>query len=356
MNEVTPATQLDLYESLCDSLQDSVFLLDGDGTLFHANSRFVAATGIPEGRLVGRHYTDLDEFVRDDAFDAFKDHVEAVLGGEAAERRVELAVRSPLEGDVVVEARITAFNHAEVSGAAVVLRDQTEMVEQAEALRTKSEQLAVVNRVLRHDIRNHMNVLLGWGEQLERRLETAEAEEIRDRMQRHGYHVVELTYAARDLEEAVEEAWELDLRPVDLGPVLEREVEFVREQFPDATISTPQEFPSTAVLADDFLGSVVSNLLTNAVRHNDADEPTATVTVEKGPETVEVAVADDGPGIPDAQKEVVYERGEKGPDSPGSGLGLYLVQSLVDAYGGTVTIADNDPRGTVVSVELRRAG
>jgi len=52
----------------------------------------------------------------------------------------------------------------------------------------------------------------------------------------------------------------------------------------------------------------------------------------------------------------VFGRGEKGLESPGSGLGLYLVDNLAETYGGRVWIEDNEARGAVFHVELRRAG
>jgi signal transduction histidine kinase len=51
----------------------------------------------------------------------------------------------------------------------------------------------------------------------------------------------------------------------------------------------------------------------------------------------------------------VFERGEKGLDSDGTGLGLYLVDELVSRYGGEVRTSENEPRGTVFSIELNRA-
>jgi signal transduction histidine kinase len=67
---------------------------------------------------------------------------------------------------------------------------------------------------------------------------------------------------------------------------------------------------------------------------------------------VVVRVADNGPGVPDDRKEAVFGRGEKGLRSTGTGLGLYLVDTLVDSYGGRVRVEDNDPEGAVFVVEL----
>jgi len=82
-----------------------------------------------------------------------------------------------------------------------------------------------------------------------------------------------------------------------------------------------------------------------------------------------VAIADNGPGIPDSQKNEIFGRGEMGLESSGSGIGLYLVDTLVEMYNGSVTVedraerssassrtqsGDNDPVGSVFTVTLDR--
>ena len=76
------------------------------------------------------------------------------------------------------------------------------------------------------------------------------------------------------------------------------------------------------------------NLLDDAVFHNDEAKVRIDVDVTADAETAVVRIADNGPGIPDSRKREVFGRGEKGLESPGSGLGLYLVDNLAETYGG----------------------
>jgi sensor histidine kinase regulating citrate/malate metabolism len=66
-------------------------------------------------------------------------------------------------------------------------------------------------------------------------------------------------------------------------------------------------------------------------------------------------VADDGSGIPDAQKADVLGKGERGLRSGRTGIGLYMVNTVVTAANGTTQILDNDPTGTIVRLQLHRA-
>jgi len=60
-------------------------------------------------------------------------------------------------------------------------------------------------------------------------------------------------------------------------------------------------------------------------------------------------------GIADARKADLFEHQHRGLDSEGLGLGPSLVSTLVDAYGGDISVVDNDPRGTAFEVRFRRA-
>ncbi|MDH5832856.1 sensor histidine kinase [Luteimonas kalidii] len=114
----------------------------------------------------------------------------------------------------------------------------------------------------------------------------------------------------------------------------------------------------------DDLGILVRNLLDNALRHGGPGARvrlTTAVAVEEGTRIALLAVADDGPGIPDADRERVFERfyrGGNGHRTSGIGMGLSLVQRVVAAHGGQVRcVAGIDGRGCGVEVRLPvRAG
>jgi signal transduction histidine kinase len=121
---------------------------------------------------------------------------------------------------------------------------------------------------------------------------------------------------------------------------------------PDAVVTLDDPLPEVEVSANELLGSVFRNLLKNAIQHNDKELPTATVDAIVDDDRAAVRVADNAPGIPDSPKESIFGKGEKGLESAGTGLGLYLLRSLVDLYGGDVRVEDNDPEGSVFVVEL----
>ncbi|MGM0397852.1 MAG: ATP-binding protein [Halobacteriota archaeon] len=241
------------------------------------------------------------------------------------------------------------------TGRVVILSDVTEREQYRRDLERKTEQLQLLNRIVRHDIRNEMSVVIGWGEILEEQVDADDEDALR-RLLGAANQVVDLTDGAREFIRALDEDERPDTTAVDLARTLEAEVDKQRSAHPDADITIEGALPETTVRANEMLTSVFRNLIGNAIENVDTGPPTITVSAEERPETAVVRIADNGPGIPDDRKESVFQMGEKGADSGGTGIGLYLVQTLVGQYGGTVRIEDNEPRGSVFVVELPLAG
>lgn len=236
-------------------------------------------------------------------------------------------------------------------------RDISERKRAEQQLNVERDQLALLNQLVRHDIRNDMAVILGWGDRLYDQATEQQQEDLL-RILNTARHTKQLTESVRDLLELLRED-DPELSSVALGDTLRTEIKRVHSSFEyrsdSVTISGEDALPEDSkVLATSLLNSVFGNLLDNAVFHNDKAEVAIRISVEQRAETVVVRVADNGPGVPDSAKRSVFGRGEKGLESPGSGLGLYLVDNLVSTYGGSVWIEDNDPEGSVFCVELRR--
>ena len=233
-----------------------------------------------------------------------------------------------------------------------MIRNVTERVERARKLQRQREKLEVLNQVVRHDIRNHMQVILARKELLETPPDTPAEPHFQEILQA-AESTVDLTKTARELTETMLED-SVTLTPIRLDRIVESEVHSISTRYPEAEITVFGELPETTVLGDEMLESVVHNIIANAIVHNDTEGPTVEISLVDRPETAALSIADNGPGIPDEQKEAVFGKGEKGLDSPGTGLGLYLGRTLVTQYGGTVRVDDNQPRGSVFTVEFEK--
>lgn len=235
-----------------------------------------------------------------------------------------------------------------------VATDVTEHKRSERRLERQRDNLQLLNQMLRHDIRNELQLVSGHAEAVAD-VETAapavteHTAVIRDSAAR----AVELTKTARDMAESMLRT-ETDLTGVALDTVIQTELENLHSAYPNADITVPEPVPDVTVAANDLLSSVFHNLLTNAVEHNDRAVPEVTVETTVMDDRVRVYIRDNGPGIPDEHKDRIFGRGETSLDDPGTGIGLYLVETLVEQYGGAVWVEDNEPTGAVFVVELQR--
>lgn len=245
------------------------------------------------------------------------------------------------------------LSEAEVQLATVLGKNvevALQRTEREQTLRRQSEGLTLLNRMLRHDVRNNLQTILGRIERV-RSATGGEASEHVDALEGIVDDTVSTIETAGRMADAFSRA-ESSRQPIALKPLLEREIDQIGRQNPGAEIVVDGEIPDATVLANDMLDSVLRNVVTNAIEHNDADTPSVTVSVASGDEAVTVRVADNGPGIPAEARETVFERGWSGEDSGGTGLGLHLVATLVEQYGGEVRLADDGSEGATFDIEL----
>lgn len=231
-----------------------------------------------------------------------------------------------------------------------VFQDATRRKEYEKQLLRQRNNLEILNEMVRHDIRNDLQLVTAYTNMVADHVDE-EAQSYVEIIQKHATHAVELTQTARDMADVMLST-ESDHKPIDLWSTLEGELDTVRSKYPNAAITVEETIGETTVIADEMLDSVFRNLLSNAIQHNDKDVPTVAVSTARTNGSVQVQIADNGPGIPDEQKEEIFGKGEKGLKSAGTGIGLYLVKSLTEMYGGAVWVEDNDPAGAVFVVEL----
>jgi len=186
--------------------------------------------------------------------------------------------------------------------------------------------------IMTHDIKNAENVSSLYADLLIEMLEgeaARYAKKIQSSIRKSAEIIGNVTTIRRIHHDAP------DVGPVDLDAVIREEV----DAFPDVAI----EFLGARcpVWADDLLCEVFSNLIRNAVRFGGQDVRIAIRVEDYDGESVIVSVEDTGPGIPDPMKESIFHRFERGwAEGCGDGLGLFIVRTLVERYGGTIRVED----------------
>jgi PAS domain S-box-containing protein len=215
----------------------------------------------------------------------------------------------------------------------------------------RERQLIVMDRLLRHNLRNELNLIMGHAEQARDRAGAVVCDDV-ERILETSENLLRTADKERDVVALLTET--SDPKPLELPTALADVCARVRSTYPEATVEAT--IPSSAtVRAVPKLPLAVYELLANAVEHADGDAPWVGLTVTTDGERVEIAVHDECPAIP--VQEIRVLRGERDVRSVyhGSGLGLWLVHWAVDRSDGDLRF-DRREGGNTVTISLAPSG
>jgi signal transduction histidine kinase len=263
-------------------------------------------------------------------------------------RRAAAPVGDLIEASGRVEAgdfstRVPETGPREVRALARAFNSMSERLEETEQRRRSA--LADVS----HELRTPLTVIQGNLEALLDGVYPADAA-----------HLEPILAETRILERLIEDLRTLTLaeagslvlhrEPTDLGALLTDVAASYRSQAEKAGIAlnvTVADGIPTLDIDPARIREVVSNLLTNALRHTPRGGRVELSAAFAG-DQVELSVHDTGSGIPEDQLERIFDRFYRSPESPGSGLGLPIAKSLVEAHGGNISATSDPAAGTTI--------
>ena len=252
----------------------------------------------------------------------------------------ELTVAGGEERVLEINAALMMSGNGTSRGTILVFHDLTRM-KQLE--RTREEFVANVS----HELRTPLSLIKGYVETL---LEGAKdnpevAKKFLQTIQRNSERLQFLIEDLLTISELESGCTTMDLQPVHLRPLVQRVLTDFESQAAARNVVLKNEISEVTALADaDRLQQVFGNLVANAIKYGRAGGMVNVAARNTGDE-IEVCVQDDGPGIPDAALERVFERFyrvDKGRsrEQGGTGLGLAIVKHIVQSHGGRVWVVN----------------
>ena len=215
--------------------------------------------------------------------------------------------------------------HDKQMGTVISLREVTKR-------ELRKERLAVLNRVLRHNLRNQLDVVNAHLEAVD--------DDHADAATEATNRIAHMSDRARTIDRLLSETRESVA--IDVAELIRNTVAAY-----DSPIAV--EAPDSLTITTDCaaLEAAVESAVDNAVTH----ATNVTIFLRQTPDGCEIRVADDGPGIPESEQAVI-ESGEELPLEHASGLGLWGANWVVQTVGGSLSFDESDLGGTAVTVTL----
>ncbi|MFB6154658.1 MAG: PAS domain S-box protein [Haloferacaceae archaeon] len=328
------------FEAFLESVPDATCLVDEEGRLTAVNQQLESLFGYDRSELVGERVEvliperDREQHVR--YREAFVEDPERRPMGASLDLFAEASDGSEFPVDVSLSP-IHIGGHVEVMAA---VRDATERRSRQRQLERQNDRLEEFVGVVAHDLRNPLQVATG---RLELARESRDSDHL-DAVARNHDRMADLIDSLLTLARQGDVVGEPE--PVDLRETVERV--WTTVDTADATLDVGEGLGATA--ADPTrLRELFENLFRNAVDHVGAD-----VHIRVGSFADGFYVEDDGPGVPEHEREAVFERGFTTSGS-GTGLGLAIVRRIVEAHGWDVTVTEGRDGGARFEVTTRPA-
>lgn len=258
----------------------------------------------------------------------------------------------------------------------------------------RRQQLSVLNRTLRHNLRNDLNVVQGYAARLQNEIDQLDilasqayqelhtlASQLQKASQQSTDNIRDLTYLIHTLEgfskqqakqytETIQETSEelvalgqkandfsewIDRdpprKPIPISNIIHDETEALEDEYQNVSITTVCNDDITVEADAEGLALIVEEGIQNAIKHNNVAQPSVTVTTTRNDERAQLAIIDNGPGIP-ADELAILDQAEESPLSHSSGIGLWMLTWIVRHYGGDIDVRQNVPNGTILRLLL----
>ncbi|MFB6074074.1 MAG: PAS domain-containing sensor histidine kinase [Haloarculaceae archaeon] len=331
------------FRQIAAHVEENIWMLDAD-TLellyaspgvkeLVADADSLAGTTVVEAFLDRVHEAD-SERVRTE-IEAALDAI--AVGDTETDLRLEFRYRRPDAGVrwLHLEASVVPDGDGDPTRIVGMTDDVTALKRREQELASQNERLEEFAAIVSHDLRNPIQVILGGVDRLRHGGGEAAVDDIErsaERMTDMVDNLLSLARAGEDLDEP---------HPVALETVANRAGEQV--DAPGATLALPN---GGSIMADeDRLQQLFENLFRNAVEHA---SPTVSISVDllrdESGSITGFAVADDGPGIPPAERDRVLESGYTTAEG-GTGFGLDIVSDIADAHGWSLSLTESADGG-----------
>ena len=211
---------------------------------------------------------------------------------------------------------------------------------------TEREQMVdVLCRVLRHDLRNQLNIVRGQAELMHGQSASSSDSSV-DTILSTVDEIVAVSDRTRELSELIDGSFAR--QEFDIKEIVQELAADIEDEYPMASVSM-EGTTDTKIRASTQVETALRELLENAATYSETD-PAITVSLTRTQQSIQIQITDNGPGILE-QERAVLESGVTTPLQHGSGLGLWVVHWIVTRHHGTIETTVSDT-GTTVAFTL----
>jgi PAS domain S-box-containing protein len=351
---------------LVETVPDMIWLKNPDGVYLSCNRNFEKFNGFSENELIGKH--DFDFYPKKTA-EYYQEKDQEVLKSEKSVRYTSWSVSAVNGNNILTETIKTPMYDAKghLIGILGVSRDITD-IKRTEKELIKAKQKAEESDKLKsiflanmsHEIRTPMNAIMGFSELLvDSELDASDKSQYINIIQNSGNRLLQIIDDIVDLSKLELDQARVSKSEANLHAIFERSIEILKkgvllEQKPsiELVLNLPEKNKDLRVFTDsNRVQQILDNLLSNAIKFSERGvvEVGYKLVWKQSETVIEVYVKDEGCGIPENRKKIIFERFRQGDEEhfvEGTGLGLSICKGLVVLLGGEIRFTSVEGMGS----------
>jgi PAS domain S-box-containing protein len=324
------------YRGFFENSLDAIIITDLKGNILEVNRGFEELSGYSREEVIGKNYR---EFVHQEYAEViFESYNEAFREGKSV-KGVEIEFHTKSGEKKIIEGNIGLIRkNGRVLAFLGNFRDVTEKKRIERTLYELNDTLRLINKIMRHDMLNDLTAIQAALELYEETGDQSVLAMLHEAVERS----VNLINRMKELEESTRM---LKPREVEVEKIA-RKAASGYSKIVEINIKGRGK-----ALADEALVSVFDNLIRNAIVHGKTDRIDITINQK---DICEIRIADYGVGIPEDIRDRIFDEGFSSYGS--TGLGLYIAKRIVERHGGSISVEENKPKGSVFVIKLRVPG
>ena len=337
------------YRALAEQSSDFISRHDVSGRITYASAACHVLTGYAPDELVGR---SIYEFIHPADLESVRGQLRTAAerrGGSTATYRIRRN-----DGEIVwFESSLRVLYDSTTHRPTEIVAVSRDVSEHKQVERMRQDMVAMLS----HDLKNPLTAVLGFAELLhDMPADDPQREDFLSRIEANAHSALGLAINFVDASQIDSGSLEPRLEPVFLNEIVEHVIDQqesrARVKHVDLAAELDRAEPM-AYLDRRLLDRVIANLLNNAIKFSPARRRVLVSTASEDGRVL-VRVRDQGPGVPQEQRPRLFQRFSdmRTNRSDSTGLGLFIVKTLVDAQGGAVRVDFPDEGGSVFEVSF----
>ena len=213
----------------------------------------------------------------------------------------------------------------------------------------KTEHIDVLNRILRHNLRNELNIIMGLNTIINKETNNTDIQNYCSKLNNSTSRLKRLTEEAKIIKNITKENTKLNV--LNLKTQIKYAIDMCSNNLDISCINLDIS-SDTTIKSGEKIHFVFESLIDNAIRYNNSNTPYVKIFAKEYNEYVDICIEDNGPGIPKEEIHIINQDEKISELKHGSGLGLWLSKWIIETYNGKLIVDNNMCGGTTIKIRL----